>query len=70
MDFNCVRDREDFGRKFNRPILSKRLGYSPLFGRWRILVSVGNRSKLHETNAYMLANGFLTTCALVSENFG
>ena len=43
----------DIGR-----IWAKSLYYSPWFWRWRILASVGNRSKLHETRATCLQMDF------------
>ena len=36
---------------------AKSVGYSPWFWRWRILVSVGNRSKLPETRILHACNG-------------
>ena len=48
----------------------KSLGYSPWFWKWRIWVSVGNRSKLPESPPTRLANAFPTTFDNVGEDFG
>ena len=39
----------EFSKVRNWPFLSKSLGYSPWFLKWRILVRAGNRAKLSET---------------------
>ena len=49
---------------------AKSLGYSPCFRTWWILISPGNRSKLPESPAYMLGNGFITPCGTVCVDFG
>ena len=48
----------EFRRVQNRPILTKKPGYSPCFWTWWISVSVGNRSKLPETPAVCLKMDF------------
>ena len=49
---------------------AKSLGYSPCFWTWRILASVGNRSKPSWKDSYMVANGFLIACGTIWMDFG
>ena len=49
---------------------AKSLGYSPWFWTWRILASVGNRSKPSWKDSYMVANGFLIACGTIWMDFG